>query len=149
MHNNIIVNNTAAQQQQQVQPADDVIITNPQQQQYNANVLVIGPNNVFEVGCHVEAGAIGERNVFEYKSHVAAGVQVSSGCVVGAGCRLSDARQLPDNTVIFGPNNQQRIAIEKPTVQSQQLESLRKILPNYHHLIKPTYDPKKARGRVV
>lgn len=111
--------------------------------------LVIGANNVFEVGCRVEAASIGERNVFECKSFVSNRVHVSNGCLIGAGCRLGDRRMLPENTVIFGIRNEQRIAIEKPKSQTPQLESLRKILPNYHHLIKPTFDPKKARGQVV
>lgn len=111
--------------------------------------LIIGPNNVFEVGCRVEAAAIGERNVFECKSFVSNRVHVSDGCLIGAGCRLTDERHLPENAVIFGTRNEQRIAIEKPKSQTPQLESLRKILPNYHHLIKPTFDPKKARGQVV
>lgn len=112
-------------------------------------VLHIGANNVFEVGCMVQASSVGERNVFECRSSVAAGVRVSNGCLIGAGCQLTDERVLPENTVIFGTRNEQRVAIEKPKSQSQQMESLRKILPNYHHLIKPTFDPKKARGQVV
>lgn len=112
-------------------------------------VLHIGVSNVFEVGCTVQASSVGDRNVFECRSSVAAGVRVTNGCLIGAGCQLTDERVLPENTVIFGTRNEQRVAIEKPKSQSQQLESLRKILPNYHHTIKATFDPKKARGQVV
>lgn len=107
--------------------------------------LVIGPNNVFEVGCTVEASAIGERNVFECKSYVSNLVTVSNNCVIGAGCKLIDEHRLPENTVIYGKRSEQRETIEKQKALSMQLDHLRKVLPNYHHIKKPTFDPKKPR----
>lgn len=132
------------------------------------NALIIGTNNVFEVGCHVEAKKIGENNIFECKSYVSPAVSVSSGCVIGAGCRLLAAQTLPEHTVIYSKNCLQRDAMEKQVTvrvgiefklvvstnsicfqsQALQIESLRKILPNYHHLKKATFDAKKIRGQV-
>lgn len=102
------------------------------------HVLVIGPNNIFEVGCTIEALKIGEKNIFECKSYVSPDVTISSGCVIGAGCRLSGEQSLAENTVIYGYNCQQREALDKASGSHMlQLDFLRKVLPNYHHLKKP------------
>ncbi|XP_039951047.1 dynactin subunit 6 [Bactrocera neohumeralis] len=107
--------------------------------------LNIGANNVFEVGSRVEACHIGEKNVFESKCYVGPCVFVSSGCIIGAGVRLVSEQKLPENTVIYGRNCLQREAIDKHGSQTLQIDFLRKVLPNYHHLRKPNYDPKKMR----
>ncbi|XP_053675692.1 dynactin subunit 6 [Anopheles nili] len=110
--------------------------------------LIIGPDNVFEVGCTVEALSIGERNVFECKSYVSADVTVGSGCVVGAGCRLVGKQTLADKTILYSGQCLQREAMDKQKSQMIQLDYLRRILPNYHHLRKVNHDPKKARAQV-
>lgn len=46
----------------------------------------IGDNNLFEVGCRIEAPSIGSYNVFEMRSKVAQNVKIGSYSVVGAGC---------------------------------------------------------------
>lgn len=79
-------------------------------------VLTIGANNIFEVGCTVEALKIGEKNIFECKSYVSSGVKVSSGCVIGAGCRLEGDFDLKENTVVCGSNCQQREALDRQGV---------------------------------
>ncbi|ALC42868.1 l-2-37Ce [Drosophila busckii] len=111
-------------------------------------ILSIGGHNVFEVGCNVEASRIGDKNVFESKCYVGSGVSVSSGCVIGAGIQICMAQQLPENTIVYGQQALQREAIEKQGSQTLQIDFLRKVLPNYHHLRKPNYDPKKARSVV-
>lgn len=107
------------------------------------HVLVIGSNNIFEVGCQVEALKIGEKNVFECKSYVGSGVTISSGCVIGAGCSLKGDQHLSENTVVYGTYCKEREAIDKQGSHMLQLDFLRKILPNYHHLRKPI-DIKKS-----
>lgn len=84
--------------------------------------------------------------MFECKSYVSSKVQVSNGCVIGAGCQLMDTMNLLENTVIFGKDCIQREAIEKQGSQTLQLDFLRKVLPNYHHIKKATYDPKQIRN---
>lgn len=79
-------------------------------------VLVIGANNVFEVGCHVEALKIGEKNVFECKSYVSSGVKVTNNCTIGAGCKLKGEQTLTENTIIHGKSCAEREAIEKSGV---------------------------------
>lgn len=111
--------------------------------------LIIGSNNVFEVGCTVEAIKIGERNIFECKSYVSSDVQISNGCVIGAGCRVTGKHILPENTIIFdGEKCNQREALEKQGSQIVQLDFLRRVLPNYHRIRKATYDPKKLREQI-
>lgn len=78
--------------------------------------LTIGVNNVFEVGCTVEANRIGDKNVFECKSCVGPEISVSSGCIIGAGVRLQCKQQLTENTVIYGRDSMQREAIDKHAV---------------------------------
>ena len=78
--------------------------------------LTIGVNNVFEVGCTVEANHIGDKNVFKSKSFVGPKVSVSSGCIIGAGVRLQCKQHLPENTVIYGRDSMQREAIDKHAV---------------------------------
>lgn len=50
--------------------------------------LKIGDNNLFEVGCRIEAASIGSYNVFEVRSKVAQNIRVGSYSVVGAGCTV-------------------------------------------------------------
>ncbi|GFT20609.1 dynactin subunit 6 [Nephila pilipes] len=100
--------------------------------------MVIGANNVFEVGAHVESLKIGDNNVLESKCTVGKYTQLTSGCVIGAKCELTCNEIIPENTVIYGSNCERRLQAEKPAPQTLQLDFLTKILPNYHHLRKPT-----------
>jgi dynactin-6 len=115
-----------------------------QQSQDKPHVLVIGANNIFEVGSTVESLKIGEKNIFECKCYVSANITISSGCVIGAGCSLNGEQHLAEGTVIFGKHCQQREALDRVSGSHMlQLDFLRKVLPNYHHLRKPI-DIKKA-----
>lgn len=80
-------------------------------------VLVIGANNVFEVGCTVEATKIGEKNIFECKCYVSSAVKISNNCVIGAGCQLIGEQDLPENTIIYGRTCLEREAMEKSGVR--------------------------------
>lgn len=80
--------------------------------------LYIGNNNVFEVGCSVEALKIGDKNVFEAKSLVSNEVEVTNGCIIGAGCRVEGKQILLESTVIYGKDCLQREALEKQGVST-------------------------------
>ncbi|XP_030764015.1 dynactin subunit 6 [Sitophilus oryzae] len=108
-----------------------------QQNKDNTPVLIIGSHNVFEVDCTIEAPKIGNNNVFESKCFVGNKVTVSNGCTIGAGCRITDEQILKENISIFGSKCQIRESIDKPVPQILQMETLMKILPNYHHIRKP------------
>lgn len=87
-----------------------------QQENENTPVLIIGSNNVFEVDCTVEALKIGDNNVFESKCFVGNKVSVTNGCIIGAGCRLTEEQTLKENTVVYGKKCHQREALDKPAV---------------------------------
>ncbi|XP_075212164.1 dynactin subunit 6 [Lycorma delicatula] len=101
-------------------------------------VLLIGANNVFEVGCSIYARVIGDHNVFEAKCYVGIDIEITNGCIIGAGCELTVPERLQDNSVISGSSCALTIATDKPPAQTLQLEFLSKVLPNYHHLKKTT-----------
>ncbi|KAK2167701.1 hypothetical protein LSH36_25g07043 [Paralvinella palmiformis] len=107
----------------------------------NQRVLIIGNYNVFEVGSHTEAVKIGDNNVLEAKAVVGRNTILSNGCIIGAMCHVTSNEVLPENTVIFGSNYERRVQHERPQPQTLQLDFLTKILPNYHHLRKPTKTP--------
>merc|ERR1711963_1169014 len=60
-----------------------VTITNRKSNSDNntGKVLIIGNNNVFEVGANVEAVKIGDHNIVEGKAVVGPGVELSQGCI--------------------------------------------------------------------
>lgn len=99
--------------------------------------MIIGNNNVFEVGCVIEAKSIGDNNVFESKCYIGPGVTIGNGVTVGAKCQVTSPDPIEDLSVIYGENCNQRLANDKPTSQASQREFLSRILPNYHKLFKP------------
>lgn len=101
-------------------------------------VLNIGSHNVFEVDCTVEAtNNVGNNNVFESKCYVGTKVNVTNGCIIGAGCKITEEQTLKDNTIIYGSNCFQREGLDRPVTQTAQIETLSKMLPNYHHVRRP------------
>ncbi|XP_071053787.1 dynactin subunit 6 isoform X2 [Onthophagus taurus] len=107
--------------------------------QENIPVLIIGANNVFEVGCNVEACKIGDNNTFESKCFVGNKVTVTNGCTIGSGCVLTEEQVLKENTTIFGEYCERREALCAPTIQTLQMDTLSKMLPNYHRIRKQTH----------
>ena len=103
--------------------------------------LVIGDNNVFEVGSLCEAVGVGNNNVFEVKSHVGPQVEVTRGCVIGVKCSLTIPQKLEEKTVVYGNSGNQRVLGEAPGPPNQQMDFLRRILPNYHNIIKAKKKP--------
>ncbi|ELK08784.1 Dynactin subunit 6 [Pteropus alecto] len=98
--------------------------------------MIIGTNNVFEVGCYSQAMKMGDNNVIESKAYVGRNVILTSGCIIGACCNLNTFEVIPENTVIYGVDCLRRVQTERPQPQTLQLDFLMKILPNYHHLKK-------------
>ncbi len=81
---------------------------------------------------------IGDNNILESKCRVGRRVELSNGCVVGAGCTVAAEEVLPENTVVYGSANSRRRQGDRPAPQTLQIDFLSKVLPNYHHLKKPT-----------
>ncbi|KAF4802755.1 Dynactin subunit 6 [Turdus rufiventris] len=92
----------------------------PESEDVEPKPMVIGTNNVFEVGC----------------SFVGRNVILTSGCIIGACCNVNTYEVIPENTVIYGADCLRRVQTERPQPQTLQLDFLMKILPNYHHLKK-------------
>ncbi|KAJ0033052.1 hypothetical protein NQD34_000159 [Periophthalmus magnuspinnatus] len=139
--------------------------------EFEPKTMTIGINNVFEVGCTSQALKIGDNNVIESKgksvyismiifichkwlcsmfllfillAEVGRNVILTSGCIIGAFCRVNTCEVIPENTVIYGSGCMRRVQTERPQPQTLQLDFLMKILPNYHHLkktIKPGHNP--------
>ncbi|TSL54329.1 Dynactin subunit 6 [Bagarius yarrelli] len=101
----------------------------PDTEGYEPKTMMIGTNNVFEVGCVSQAMKIGDNNVIESKAEVGRNVILTSGCIIGACCRLNTCEEISENTVIYSSS-----CMRRP--QTLQLDFLMKILPNYHHLKK-------------
>uniref|UniRef100_A0ABI7YLA1 Dynactin subunit 6 n=1 Tax=Felis catus TaxID=9685 RepID=A0ABI7YLA1_FELCA len=111
--------------------------------------MIIGTNNVFEVGCYSQAMKMGDNNVIESKAYVGRNVILTSGCIIGACCNLNTFEVIPENTVIYGADCLRRVQTERPQPQTLQLDFLMKILPNYHHLkktMKGSSTPVKSRS---
>jgi dynactin-6 len=108
-----------------------------------SRVMIIGNNNVFEVDCKSYALKIGDFNTLESKSVVGRSLELTNGCIIGAGCQLLTSEMLPENCVVYGAKNDRRIQADRPAPQALQIEYLSKVLPNYHHLKKPASGAKK------
>ena len=90
-------------------------------------VMIIGNNNVFEVGSVSHSLKIGDSNTLEAKSYVGRGTSLSHGCIIGAGCRLTTDEVLAENTVIYGGQCSRRAAKERPAPQHLQIDFLSKV----------------------
>ena len=100
--------------------------------------LIIGNSNVFEVDSTSYALKIGDFNNVESKSIVGKSTVLTNGCIIGAGCKIVTEEIIPENCVIYGSKNDRRQQGDRPGPQTLQIEYLSKVLPNYHHLKKPT-----------
>ena len=100
--------------------------------------LMIGNSNVFEVDSTSYALKIGDFNNVESKSIVGKSTVLTNGCIIGAGCKIVTEEIIPENCVIYGSKNDRRQQGDRPGPQTLQIEYLSKVLPNYHHLKKPT-----------
>ncbi|XP_014230858.1 dynactin subunit 6 [Trichogramma pretiosum] len=100
-------------------------------------VQIIGNYNIFEVDSTCEASKVGDNNILECKSFVGKEVELSNGCVVGVGCSMTEHEVVPENTIVYSDQHLRREMRDRPNPQMGQLDYLVKILPNYHHIVKP------------
>ncbi|KZP33952.1 trimeric LpxA-like protein [Athelia psychrophila] len=115
---------------------EGVIIVNRRKE-----VMRIGDENLFEIGCRVESPTIGNSNTFSTRCRVHHTLRVSSHCVVGAGCLVvpTEDEMLDDFTVIYGPDAERRTWSGKGKAQEADLrrkhaEYLRDMLPKFNRL---------------
>uniref|UniRef100_A0A672UYD9 Dynactin subunit 6 n=1 Tax=Strigops habroptila TaxID=2489341 RepID=A0A672UYD9_STRHB len=85
----------------------------PETEEVEPKPMVIGTNNVFEVGCSMK---VGDNNVIESKAFVGRNVILTSGCIIGACCNINTYEVIPENTVIYGADCLRRVQTERPQV---------------------------------
>jgi len=93
--------------------------------------MVIGNDNLFEIGSVCQALKVGDNNVFGIKSIVGPKSEISDGCRIGATCKVLSEGLLPPNTVVHFEKNLKKTALEKPSSQKSQAEFLKKLMPKY------------------
>ncbi|KAI0785364.1 trimeric LpxA-like protein [Irpex lacteus] len=105
------------------------------------DVMRIGDDNLFEIGCRVECPSIGNFNTFCTRSRVHNTVRVTSYCVIGAGCLVVPLEEevLDDYTVVYGPAAEKRVWSGRGRVQEADLrrkhaEYLKEMLPKFNRL---------------
>ncbi|KAI6182673.1 26S proteasome non-ATPase regulatory subunit 8 [Aphelenchoides bicaudatus] len=76
--------------------------------------MIIGDNNMFEIGSQCAATSIGDNNVLGQKSVVGENVEISNGCVIGPMCQLLQYGPIPERTCIYGSNNERRTMHDAP-----------------------------------
>jgi len=101
--------------------------------------LMIGANNIFEVGCRIKALSIGDKNIFETKCQVGSGVEILNGCVIGSGTIVINSC-VKENSIHLCRKPMRKVSADKMRTSTLQIDFLRKVLPNYHHLRKPNFE---------
>ncbi|KAF9285560.1 hypothetical protein BGZ74_001457 [Mortierella antarctica] len=105
--------------------------------------IIFGSGNIVEENAVIinrgpEALIIGDNNVFEVGSaHVKVGTWLGDECVIGTVCSTNENEILPDRTVIYGSKNDRRIFSGNRTnqlsVHQRHLDYLMQILPKFNH----------------
>lgn len=98
--------------------------------------MIIGTNNVFEIGYYSQAMKMEDNNVIESKASVGRKVILRSGCIIGTCCNLNTFEVILENTVICGADCLHGVQTEQPQPQIPQLDFLKITLPTYHDLKK-------------
>eukprot|EP00658_Telonema_sp_P-2_P033941 TRINITY_DN2481_c0_g1_i7.p2 TRINITY_DN2481_c0_g1~~TRINITY_DN2481_c0_g1_i7.p2 ORF type:complete len:191 (+),score=46.05 TRINITY_DN2481_c0_g1_i7:149-721(+) len=113
--------------------------------------MSIGSENLFEVGCCVEAGRVGDANVFGAKSRASPGATVDSGCHVGPAVALEGDEQVGYEQAVRAPFNERTpipgsVEVHMST-GGQQREILKKYLPQFHNLLGKQRQPARPPAR--
>jgi len=104
-------------------------------------IMRIGDDNLFEIGCRVECPFVGDSNTVSTRSRLHHTVRLSSFCVIGAGCLVvpTEDELLPEYTVIYGTNCERntwtgRGKIQETDLRRKHAEYLREMLPKFNRL---------------
>ncbi|WWD01523.1 hypothetical protein V866_008468 [Kwoniella sp. B9012] len=116
----------------------------------NKEIMSIGDNNHFMVGCRIEAISVGNWNTFQPRSTVSSNIIIADHCTFSAGTTLLPAPTLqegeietiPPYTVIYGENSERRKwdgtgQLTEQNLREKHIEYLREIVPKYNR-IRPT-----------
>ncbi|EKM61599.1 uncharacterized protein PHACADRAFT_204766 [Phanerochaete carnosa HHB-10118-sp] len=98
-------------------------------------VMRIGDDNLFEIGCRVEC-PMANFNTICTRARIHYTTRLSSYCVVGAGCLVvaTEEEILDEYTVIYGPGAERRIwsgrgRLQEADLRKKHAEYLREMLP--------------------
>ncbi|EIN13150.1 trimeric LpxA-like protein [Punctularia strigosozonata HHB-11173 SS5] len=104
-------------------------------------VMRVGDDNLFEIGCRVECPSIGSFNTISTRARVHHTVRLGSHCAIGPCCLVvpPEDESLPDYTVVYGPGAERRTWSGRGKVQEADLrrkhaEYLREMLPKFNRL---------------
>ena len=105
----------------------------------SSSVMIIGDDNVFEVGSEIKARMIGNNCIFGIKSKIGKNVSVEDGVVLASKCEVIPSGDksvtIKEGTSIFGENSENWHTVKQmPTSQSQQIDYLKNVLPKYHQM---------------
>lgn len=106
--------------------------------------MIIGDENVFEVGCRIEATLIGHRNNFGIKARVLSSIIIGNDCNIGPSCLVIPTYSNPskpdeeftetlqDFTVVFGSNSQRKFGnnvgkLHQRALLAKHLQYLREV----------------------
>ncbi|WWC85374.1 uncharacterized protein L201_000237 [Kwoniella dendrophila CBS 6074] len=116
----------------------------------NQEMMRIGDNNRFMVGCRIEANSIGNWNTFQPRSVVSSNIIISDNCTISAGTTLIPSptiqegaiETIPSYTVVYGSNSEKRKwdgtgELSEKNLREKHIEYLREIIPKYNRL-RPT-----------
>ncbi|PWN51302.1 trimeric LpxA-like protein [Violaceomyces palustris] len=87
-------------------------------------LMKIGDENLFEVGCRIESPRIGSYNTFEIRSRVAHTVSIGSFCTVGAACTLIPSVLWPDDLKGIFEDDQEDVDHLRDELQQQEVGRL-------------------------
>ncbi|EMD35252.1 hypothetical protein CERSUDRAFT_116066 [Gelatoporia subvermispora B] len=104
-------------------------------------VMRIGDDNLFEVGCRVESPSIGNMNTISARARVHHTVRISSYCFIGAGCLLvpTEDEILEEYTVVYGPSAERRNwsgrgKLQEADLRRKHADYLKEMLPKFNRL---------------
>lgn len=129
--------NTIIEEQVVIKNVWDVNAT--EEEKKSKKIMTIGSNNLIEVGAYIESRQIGNDNVIESKVRLLSDCVVGNGCILGSMIEIPQKSKIDDNSIIWGSSNQTDTQTSNEThiaTHSKHLDTLRKILPNFHHLRK-------------
>ncbi|KZT43567.1 trimeric LpxA-like protein [Sistotremastrum suecicum HHB10207 ss-3] len=104
-------------------------------------IMRIGDDNIFEIGCRVECPSVGYCNTVSTKARIHHTVRLTNFCVIGAGCMVvpSEDEVLEEYTVMYGKNTTRRVwtgegKIQEMDLRRKHVEYLSEMLPKFNRL---------------
>ena len=98
--------------------------------------MEIGNNNLFQVGCIIEAKSVGNNCVIAPKAYIGQGAIIGSNCVIGPSCIVKPGSVVDDNQILYcgskrvkRNDSQQDASVLR---HQKHIEHLFQVLPKYH-----------------